>query len=115
MFEIYVNIIEWGPGIYGAEEAAKFYFNKKASELTLNECIYLASIIPSPKHFKYLFNDDGSFKEYILNYYELILKRMVEKEKISQEEADATPRKVIISGAAKEILHPQKDSLLIIK
>jgi hypothetical protein len=40
---------------------------------------------------------------------------MVEKEKISQEEADATPRKVVISGAAKEILTPKKDSLLIIK
>jgi len=114
MFEIYVNIIEWGPGIYGAEEAAKFYFNKSASELTLNECIYLAAIIPSPKHFKYLFNEDGSFREYILNYYDLVLKRMVEKEKITQEEADATLHKVILSGVAKDLFQPKTDSTLIL-
>ncbi len=113
MFEIYVNIIEWGPGIYGAGEAAKFYFNKNISELTLNECIYLAAIIPSPKHFKYLFNEDGSFKEYILNHYELVLKRMVEHEKITQEESDATPRNVIISGAAKNLLRSKNDSTAV--
>lgn len=115
MFEIYVNIIEWGPGVYGVAEAAKFYFNKEASKLTLNECIYLAAIIPSPKHFKYLFNEDGSFREYILNYYELVLKRMVDHEKITQEEADVTQRKVIISGAAKELLKQKNDTSTVIK
>jgi membrane peptidoglycan carboxypeptidase len=103
MFEIYVNIIEWGPGIYGATEAARFYFNKDVSALTLAECIYLAAIIPSPKNFRYLFNEDGTFREYILNYYALVVKRMVEHEKITQEEADAVVPKVLLTGEAKEI------------
>lgn len=112
MFEIYVNIIEWGPGIYGASEAARFYFNKEVSALTLEECIYLAAIIPSPKGFLFLFNDDRSFKEYILNYYKLVLLRMVEHEKISQQEADAAIIHVSIVGAAKNLLDNKHDSLV---
>ncbi|MHC1780964.1 MAG: transglycosylase domain-containing protein [Bacteroidales bacterium] len=49
MFEIYLNIIEWGPGIYGIAEASRFYFHKEPANLTINESIFLASIIPSPK------------------------------------------------------------------
>lgn len=106
MFEIYVNIIEWGPGIYGAAEASRYYFNKDVSGLTLDECIYLAAIIPSPKNFKYLFNEDGSFKEYIKNHYQLVLRRMVEHELISQAEADASLIKVTLSD---ELLNKMKE------
>ncbi len=106
MFEIYVNIIEWGPGIYGTAEASRYYFNKDVSGLTLDECIYLAAIIPSPKNFKYLFNEDGSFKEYIKNHYQLVLKRMVEHELISQAEADASLIKVTLSD---ELLNKMKE------
>ena len=49
MFEIYLNIIEWGPGIYGIAEASRFYFHKEPINLTINESIFLASIVPSPK------------------------------------------------------------------
>ncbi len=49
MFEIYLNIIEWGPGIYGITAASRFYFHKEPINLTINESIFLASIIPSPK------------------------------------------------------------------
>lgn len=41
MFEVYLNIIEWGPMVYGANEAARFYFNKDVSDLTVNESIFL--------------------------------------------------------------------------
>ena len=40
MFEVYLNIIELGPGIYGVGEASRFYFNKKPAELTLSESIF---------------------------------------------------------------------------
>ena len=51
MFEIYLNIIEWGPQVYGAQEAARFYFDKDVADLTLAEAIFMASIIPQPKRF----------------------------------------------------------------
>ncbi len=56
MFEIYLNVIEWGPLIYGAQEASRFYFNKDVSKLTYAEALYLATIIPRPKYFRYVFD-----------------------------------------------------------
>lgn len=48
ILEIYLNVIEWGDGIYGAEAAARTYFNKSAAELNPRESAYLAAMIPSP-------------------------------------------------------------------
>jgi len=44
----YVNIIEWGDGVFGIEEAADKYFGKEPAELTTNDCAKLAAVIPSP-------------------------------------------------------------------
>ncbi|MCB1023239.1 MAG: transglycosylase domain-containing protein [Acidobacteria bacterium] len=48
ILEIYLNVIEWGDGIYGAEAASRFYFKKSASNLSPAEASYLAAMIPSP-------------------------------------------------------------------
>lgn len=62
MFEVYLNIIEWGPNIYGIGEASHFYFSKNPSELSVGESIYLASIVPRPKKFMYQFTPEGELK-----------------------------------------------------
>jgi len=62
MLEVYFNVIEWGPNVYGIGEAADFYFSKKPADLTLKECLFLASIVPKPKKFMYEFNPDGFLK-----------------------------------------------------
>jgi monofunctional biosynthetic peptidoglycan transglycosylase len=48
ILEIYLNVIEWGDGIYGAEAASRTYFKKSASALTQQEAAYLSAMIPSP-------------------------------------------------------------------
>lgn len=48
ILEIYLNVIEWGDGIYGAEAASRTYFKKSASSLTPQEAAYLSAMIPSP-------------------------------------------------------------------
>jgi monofunctional glycosyltransferase len=48
ILEIYLNVIEWGDGIYGAEAAARTYFKKSASDLSPQEAAYLSAMIPSP-------------------------------------------------------------------
>lgn len=48
ILEIYLNVIEWGDGIYGAEAASRFYFKKSASNLSAAEAAYLSAMIPSP-------------------------------------------------------------------
>lgn len=49
ILEIYLNVIEWGDGIYGAEAAAQHYFHKPASSLTVTEAAFLSAMIPNPR------------------------------------------------------------------
>lgn len=49
ILEIYLNVIEWGRGIYGAEAAARHYFGKSVSSLSSREAAFLAAIIPGPQ------------------------------------------------------------------
>jgi monofunctional biosynthetic peptidoglycan transglycosylase len=51
IFEIYLNVIEWGDGIYGAEAAAQHYFEEPASDLSAREAARLAAMIPSPRFY----------------------------------------------------------------
>src|SRR6185295_15378504 len=55
MYEVYLNLIEWGPNVYGIGEASRFYFYKSPADLSLAESIFLAMIVPRPKGFKYNF------------------------------------------------------------
>lgn len=49
ILEIYLNVIEWGDGIYGAEAAAQRYFRKPSSALSANEAAFLSAMIPNPR------------------------------------------------------------------
>ncbi|MBL8906690.1 MAG: monofunctional biosynthetic peptidoglycan transglycosylase [Rhizobiales bacterium] len=48
MIEIYLNIVEWAPGVYGAEAAAQHHFKKPAAKLTKREAALLAAVLPNP-------------------------------------------------------------------
>lgn len=72
MYEVYLNIIEWGRNVYGIGEAARYYFNKRPDDLSIGESIYLASIVPSPKKGLYAFNGDGSLRNYLHGYFRLL-------------------------------------------
>lgn len=47
--EVYLNVVEWGPGIYGAEAAAHVHFGKSAARLTGREAALLAAVLPNPR------------------------------------------------------------------
>ena len=51
IMEVYLNVAEWGPGVYGAEAAARHWFDKGADELTSREAARLAAILPSPRRY----------------------------------------------------------------
>ena len=52
IMETYLNVVEWGPGVYGAEAAAQHWFGKSARNLTPREAARLAAILPSPRRWK---------------------------------------------------------------
>ena len=51
IFEIYLNVIEWGDGVFGAEAAARHYFGVRASRLSPEQAARLAAMVPNPRYY----------------------------------------------------------------
>ncbi len=49
ILELYLNVAEWGPGVFGCEAAAQAYFGKSAAELTPEEAVAMAVVLPNPR------------------------------------------------------------------
>ncbi len=71
ILELYLNVIEWGHGVYGIEAAANYYFGKSVRQLTREESARLAAILPSPKRYR-----ADSNSRYVLRRMRMILHRM---------------------------------------
>jgi hypothetical protein len=104
MLEVYFNIIEWGPNVYGIGEASRFYFQKSPSELTFKECLFLARIIPSPRKFMYQFNDQGKLRDYGTKQDSFLTNIMIRRGLLSVEDTIYKTPPLLISGAAKSYL-----------
>lgn len=72
IYEIYLNMIEWGNGVFGAEAAARHYFRKPASALTPREAARLAAMVPNPR-----FYDKHRSTRYLERRTRTIQKRML--------------------------------------
>jgi hypothetical protein len=59
MMELYLNIIEFGPDLYGVTNAAQHYFGRHPNELNLAECLFLSSILPNPVAFHKVYEKGG--------------------------------------------------------
>lgn len=79
MLEVYLNIIEWGPNVYGIGEASEFYFKKRPSDLTIKECLFLATIIPRPKGFMWRFAKDGTVRDFANRQFRFLSEIMVRR------------------------------------
>lgn len=74
ILEIYLNIVEWGEGVFGAEAASRVYYGKAAADLTPEEAVALAAALPSP----YRWNPSVEPDERTLAVRGLYMKRMKE-------------------------------------
>lgn len=118
ILEVYVNIAEFGPGVYGIEKASWFWFGKKVTELTPRESAKLAAVLPNPKLIK-----AEPASEYVQNRSQWILKNMQQLSGIQylpEPKPDTTDSLVNIDFAADsvstedslEFFIPDMDSLL---
>lgn len=112
MFEVYLNIIEWGPGVFGIKQAANYYFSKKPSELNLQESIFLAAIIPSPKAFKYCFDENKQLKSSYDGYYKMLSNIMLSRNQITVADTMGLKANVMLKGRAIEAL--KKDTAMVV-
>lgn len=104
MLEVYFNIIEWGPNVYGIGEASRFYFQKSPSQLTFNECLFLARIIPSPRKFMYQFNDQGKLRDFAAKQESFLTNIMTRRGLLNINDTIYKSQPLLISGAAKSYL-----------
>lgn len=85
ILELYLNIAEFGPGVFGVNQAARYYFDTLPSRLTIGQATWLASVLPSPKRYHYYFEQgaisDGWFTR-MKGYYAV----MLERERITEEQ-----------------------------
>lgn len=76
IMEVYLNVIELGPGIYGVEAASQKFFKKPAKKLSMNEAALLAAVLPNPIKFKV-----NKPSAYVLKRRSRIMGRMLQPEK----------------------------------
>ena len=74
ILELYLNVVEWGDGIFGVEAASRHYFRKPSSKLAPEEAARLASVLPNPKKY----NPVGD-QRYVVNRSNLIYSIMVQR------------------------------------
>lgn len=90
ILEIYLNVAEWGDGIFGIQAAAHHYYHKSAKNLTAEEAAHLAAVLPNPIRY----NPTGNQK-YVKNRARIILKTM--------------KRRGVIQSIYKEVMTPAKE------
>jgi len=71
ILELYLNVVEWGRGIFGCEAAARAYFSKSCSDLTPDEAVAMAVVLPNPRRW-----DPSRPSRYVERNSERILARM---------------------------------------
>ncbi|MET0759293.1 MAG: transglycosylase domain-containing protein [Flavobacterium sp.] len=112
MLEVYFNIIEWGPNVYGIGEASSFYFQKRPSELSLYECLFLANIIPSPRKFMYQFNNEGNLKPFAVSRDKYITNLMLRRGILTAEDT-IYQLPIMVSGPARSLLKLKPESTTV--
>ena len=85
MMELYLNVIEFGPDIYGVTRAAEYYFGRRPEELSLPEAFFLASIMPSPIRYGRQ-RDRAEVSEGWLNHLQRLMEIAAKNHKISGAE-----------------------------
>lgn len=89
MFEVYLNVIEWGRNVYGINEASSYYFGKIPSELTIGESLYLSSIIPRPKTGLSSFDYTGHLKPWVQRHFNTYGYIMTKRQQLNDEAVPA--------------------------
>ena len=107
LLELYLNIIEWGPGVHGADEACQYYFGHDAGRVTADEALFLATVVPAPTKWKNRFEPDGTLRPFERAQMHFIGRAMIAKGWLAPEAlAPAESMHVELRGPALELLIP---------
>lgn len=114
MLEVYFNVIEWGPNIYGIGEASQFYFQKHPSQLSLNECLFLASIVPRPKGFMWKFDNTGNLRNQGVVQQKYLTNLMLRRGVLTSEDTLFKAFSIRVTGRARSYIRiTEKDTTIV--
>lgn len=104
ILELYLNVVEFGPGIYGIRNAAAHYFDSHPGELSLAQAMFLASVLPRPKakHFA----EDGTLRPRRAQHLQHLMRIARKINRISDDELEAGLSEQIVFGKP----HPKVES-----
>lgn len=71
ILEIYLNVIEWGNGVFGVEAAAQHYYNQSAASLDVHQATYLAAMVTNPRYY-----DNNRQSQHLLKKRDILLSRL---------------------------------------
>ena len=107
ILEIYLNIVEWGPGVHGIGEAAHYYFDRDPGRLTTAQSLFLATLLPAPTKWRYRLDRAGALRSSTRAQMRFIGRAMVGKgwlDPLALPPADSL--EVEITGPARAELEP---------
>ncbi len=87
ILERYLNVVEFGPDVYGIKQASQYYFRKLPASLTVLEGAWLAFLLPNPKKYSQSYSK-RELTKFARSQVSTIIKRMARFKKVSQDEAD---------------------------
>jgi hypothetical protein len=85
MMELYLNVVEFGPDVYGVTQAADHYFGRRPEELNLAECLFLATLLPSPSRYGKM-REKGEPSEAWMRHVQTLMAIAQKNGKITQPE-----------------------------
>lgn len=101
MMELYLNVIELGPMVYGVEAAASHYFHATAAELTVTQAFYLASILPNPQ--QQHFAVGGAVSSGWMTKLRTLMKYANKRNRLTDEELEAGLAEIPVKGSPAPI------------
>lgn len=97
ILELYLNVVEFGPGLYGIGPASKYYFGSHPMQLSMSQSLYLSSILPNP--LKSGFVHGGQVHPAKMSWLHRVMKAMRDRQLISEDEYKEAVREVLTFGS----------------
>ncbi|HTN82549.1 MAG TPA: biosynthetic peptidoglycan transglycosylase [Sorangium sp.] len=106
IMELYLNVVEFGPLVYGIGAAARHYFNASAAQLSLGQALYIASILPNPsvQHF----DVNGEVTPAWSGYLRKLMQIAHRRQRISDEELEKGLQETVVRGSPAPHLAPRQ-------
>ena len=108
IMELYLNVVEFGPMVYGIGSAARHYFNASPSQLSLGQSLYLSSILPNPK--EQFFAAGGAVTPRRMEYLKRLMQLAHGRKRITDEELEEGLAETVIRGSPAPLRAPFAES-----